>query len=211
MSGRRLRRLCLVLALALISASCGGGDGSDDTTAAPATTAATTTAAPSSGGEATTTAAPATTTTEALPEDPGGPDDPPPADANKATVVVGDKTYEFSVDAHLVGKCDPNFFGAFWVIAASADGSGGNLEMFIVPEGNTNHDESSRVVVDAKQADERDWHANADGGQGAQPGTSSVDSFTIDGNTVSGTASFIDIYIGDDATAQGTFTATCAE
>ena len=40
-------------------------------------------------------------------------------------------------------------------------------------------------------------------------GTSQVDSFTIDGTTATGTASFVDIYAGDDATAQGAFEVTC--
>lgn len=198
-----LRRLyAWMMAIALVLGACGGSESEPD----PTTPAETTTAAP--GGDATTTAAPATT--EAPGDTTTAPPAPPSDDVGEgiATVTVGDTTYEYEVAASIVGRCDPDFFGAFWVIASTADGSG-SLEMFIIPEGNTNHDETSKVKVNAKDSDERDWRADADGGEGTPEGESSVDSFEIDGNTVTGTASFVDIYLGDSATAEGTFTATC--
>jgi len=201
MFGTEARRLVgFTLSIALLIASCGGG-GTEDTTAAP--DAPTTTAAPGA-----TTAAPteSTTTTTAAPEDDGS---QPSGAANQATVTIDGQDYQFDVDMSVVGRCDPDFFGAFWVIASAADGSSASLEMFLVPEGNANHDETSRISVNLKEAEERDWNADADGGQGVTAGTSQVDSFSIDGNTVTGTASFVDIYTGDDATAQGTFTAIC--
>lgn len=192
-----------VLAFALVFASCGGGDdGSEPTTTAAGGSETTTTALD-------TTEAPAATTAPPETEPPSDDGETPSGDANKATVTVGDTTYEFDVEASIVGRCDPDFFGAFWVIAAATDGTNGSLEMFIIPEGNTNHDETSKIKVNAKDSDERDWRADADGGEGTPEGESSVDSFEIDGNTVTGTASFVDIYAGDGATAQGTFTATC--
>lgn len=199
------RSHALLVTFVLLVVACGGGSESDPdpttTTQPDATT--TTAAAPAGDDTTTTTTAPA----ETMPPDDGG--DPPSGDVNKATITVGDATYVFDVDASVVGRCDPDFFGAFWVIASTADGAG-NLEMFIVPEGNTNHEETSKIKVGVENIDERDWRADADGGEGTPEGVSSVDSFEIDGNTVTGTASFVDIYIGDDATAQGTFTATCA-
>ena len=191
-----------LMALALVASACGGSESEPDTTAA----AETTTAAP--GDDTTTTAAGATTeapaeTTTTAAEAPSG-----DIGDGVATVTVGDTTYEYEVAASIVGRCDPDFFGAFWVLAAAPDGSGG-LEMFIIPEGNTNHDETSKIKVNAKDSDERDWRADADGGEGTPEGLSSVDSFEIDGNTVTGTASFVDIYQPGDETAQGTFTATC--
>jgi hypothetical protein len=207
MMKKRSHQIPILLAVfALLAAACGGGDDdSADTTAATTSAPAATTAAP---GASATTSAPAQTTaapaaTTEAPSSGGGGLAP-----NMAIVTVGDKTYEFDAEAHLVGRCDPAFFGAFWVIAAEVDGPGG-LEMFFVPEGDTNHDETSRIVVNVKDTDGREWHADADGGQGAVEGTSSVDSVVWDGNTVTGTASFIDTEVGDDATATGTFEATC--
>lgn len=124
-------------------------------------------------------------------------------------MTIGDSRYDYDVEMSVVGRCEVDFFGAFWVIASPADGSNGGLEMFIVPNGNPNHDETSRVSVNLKDAESRDWHADEDGGQGAAAGESRVESFTIDGTSVSGTASFVDIYTGDGATAQGTFEASC--
>ncbi len=69
--------------------------------------------------------------------------------------------------------------------------------------------ETSRISVNLKDAEGRDWNADEVGGQGVTAGDSQVDLFTIDGNSVIGTASFVDIYAGDGATAQGTFAATC--
>jgi hypothetical protein len=124
-------------------------------------------------------------------------------------ITVGDSRYEFDVEiAGPIGRCEPDFFGAFWVITGSADGTSG-LEMFIVPDGNSNHDETSRVAVNLNDSEGRDWRADADGGAGTPEGESQVDSFAIDGTTLSGTASFIDVCAGDGATAQGTFEATC--
>lgn len=201
MALRKAYVLLIVVALAL--GACGGSESEPD----PEAPAETTTAAP--GGDTTTTAAAATTeapgeTTTVAPEAPSG-----DVGEGVATVTVGDTTYEYEVAASIVGRCDPDFFGAFWVLAGSTDGTNGSLEMFIIPEGNTNHDETSKVKVNAKDSDERDWRADADGGEGTPEGESSVNSFEIDGNTVTGTASFVDIYIGDGATAEGTFTATC--
>jgi hypothetical protein len=197
------RVLGAALGCLLLLAACGGGeddpgDGTPATTAAsqPSTTAAPTTAAAGTEAPAATTAAPA---------DPGGGG----GDANQVVVTIDGVPYEFDVEMSIVGRCDPDFFGAFWVIAGAADGSSSSLEMFLVPEGNSNHDETSRLSVNLKDAEGRDWNADEDGGQGVTAGTSQIDSFSIDGNSVTGTASFVDIYAGDDATAQGTFTATC--
>jgi hypothetical protein len=191
-----------LIAVALVASACGGSESEPGTTAP----AETTTAAP---GDDTTTTAPGATT-EAPDETTTTAAEAPSGDIGEgvATVTVGDTTYDFEVAASIVGRCDPDFFGAFWVIASMADGSGG-LEMFIIPEGNTNHDETSKIKVNAKDADERDWRADADGGEGTPEGESSVNDFEIDGNTVTGTASFVDIYQPGDEKAEGTFTATC--
>jgi len=191
----------------IVLAGCGGDGGDTGVDAEPGTTAIATTPAPATTSGPGTTAAPGTTQ---APDDTDPPDDMGSSgEANKAVVTIGGGTYEFDVEMSIVGRCEPDFFGAFWVIASAADGSSGSLEMFIVPEGNANHDETSKVKVNLKEAEERDWRADADGGEGTPEGESAVDSFSIDGNTVTGTASFVDIYTGDGATAEGTFEATC--
>lgn len=191
----------LVACFVLVAVAC-GDDGDTDAGSEPEGTPTAETPDDSEGEEE-------TDQPEDEQADPAEDADGASVDANTAVVTVGDETYEFDVEAHVAGRCDPDFFGAFWVLAVTADGSNGNLEMFIVPEGNTNHDETSKIKVGVEDIDGRDWRADEDGGEGTPEGQSRVDSFTIDGDTVSGSATFVDVYAGDGATAQGEFTATC--
>ncbi len=200
------RWIVLLLGSILLLASCGGDegdaggdDGSTTTSAQDPTT--------SVAEDTTDTTAPETSDDPAESSNEGGSVDG--MEANKAVVTVGDSSYEFDVEMSVVGRCEPDFFGAFWMIAGSSDGSNSGLEMFIVPDGNTNHDETSRVSVNLQEAEGRDWRADEDGGGGVEAGVSRVESFSIDGNAVSGTVSFIDTYGGDGATAEGTFQAAC--
>ena len=201
-----IRRVVIVaFAGALVFAACGGDDDAD-----PAPSATTTTAAPSGSGDTqpddapSGTAAAETTTTAATADAGSG---SAGGDVNIGVVVIDGTTYEFTADIGAIGRCDPDFFGAFWFLGRQVDGTGG-LEMLIVPDG-TEHGETSKVKVNLKDSEERDWRADADGGEGTPEGASQVDSFEVEGTTVSGAASFVDIYAGDDATATGTFEATC--
>lgn len=194
----RHRMLIGAVLFALFATACGGGDADESTTTAAGSPTT------SEAGDTTSPPAGETTTTEASTEAPSN-----PGAANKATVVIDGETYEFDVEMSVVGRCEADFFGAFWVIASAADGSNSSMEMFIVPEGDTTHNETPRLNVNLQDAEGRDWYADADGGNGVGEGLSQIDSFEIDGNTVSGTATFVDTYAGDGATAQGTFTATC--
>jgi len=209
----RLAVWSLLLSFVLAVAACGGDDDGGDAESVAATSAPTD--APSEPDAPATTLSTDGGPSEESTDDPSPeeePDDSGSAPAeNMATVTIGDKTYEFDAEAHLVGRCDPNFFGAFWVIAAPADGSTGNLEMLIVPEGDTSHDETSKIKVGVEDIDGRDWRADEDGGEGTPAGESGVVSATMEGNTVSGTASFVDVYAGDGATAEGTFQVTCPQ
>lgn len=206
MTGEMLRKRTLALACVLLLAACGGDGGGSDPDAVSDTTAE---------GETTIDAEVPATTQPAEDEPSEAPEDDGEAssstDVNKAIVTIGDQTYEFDAEMHVVGRCDPDFFGAFWVIAAMADGSGGNLEMLLIPEGNTLHDETSKIKVDVEESDERDWRADEDGGEGTPAGESRVESINFDGGTVSGTATFVDVYSGDGVSAEGTFEATCPE
>lgn len=209
MTGTGTRRLLgLMVSLALLCASCGDdGDGSNTPTTGAGTAPTATTATPATEASAGSTEAPAPT--EAEPQETEDRPSGTGPDANQAVVTINGTDYEYDVEMSIVGRCDADFFGAFWVIASAADGSSGSLEMFIVPDGNTNHDETSRINVNLKDAEGRDWNADEDGGGGVTAGDSRVDSFAIEGKTVTGTASFVDIYAGDGATASGTFAATC--
>jgi len=134
---------------------------------------------------------------------------PPSGDENRATVTIGDRTYEFDATANIVGRCNPDFFGAFWVAGAGVDDPSIVLNLLLIPEDAVNHEETSTITVNAQDAEQHKWRADEDGGEGAQPGESRVTSFEINGNSISGTASFVDTYSQDRPTAEGTFTATC--
>lgn len=183
------RNAVLVAALALLVAACGGsGLGADE----------------NNGGEVTTTEAPDATTVESDDTDTPATTMPPPDDdsggespgeANVAIVTIGNTTWEF--DANPEGPiidCNPDFFGAFWVVGETADGDSLNL---LPTEGDANFEDPPSVrVVD--RAIEADWTADetlidtANYSDVLAEGDSQVDSFTVDGNTASGTATFVD-------------------
>jgi hypothetical protein len=209
MTGRgRTRGLVALVGLALLGAACGGGDDGVDDGAEAVTDAG----AETSGADD--AADPGTDGAETDGDDDAASDAveeaaAEPAAAGRAVVTIDGQTYEFDPEASMVGRCDADFFGAFWVIAGLADGSSGGLEMLLVADGDPNHDETSRVTVDLEALTGRDWRADEDGGQGAAAGESRVESFTVDGTTATGTATFVDVYAGDGATTQGEFEVTC--
>jgi hypothetical protein len=185
------RPLGLVLVCTLVVAACGGDGGTPDDTATTTTAGSTSqTTQPTSG----------TPSTDA----PG-----PAGDVNTAAVTIDGQRYEFAAEG-VATRCNPDFFGTFWVIARTADGAG-TLEMLLVPEGNQTAGETSKVKVMIEELAGRDWRADEDGGEGTPEGVSRVESFSIDGGKATGTALFVDVEMGDGATAEGTFEATCPE
>lgn len=199
MTYRKRRVWILFFAFSLLIAACGGGGDEGAADQSPSTTQPPAGDAPDQ---------PESTAPSDEPADEPK-DEPGSFDENKAIVTVGDKTYEFDADVAIVGRCEPNFFGAFWVNGTGADDPGTGLNMLIIPEEAVNHEETSTITVNLTDSEGRKWRADEDGGEGANAGESRVTSFTIDGNKVSGTASFVDTYGTDGATAEGTFTATC--
>lgn len=194
----------ILLTLAVIAAACGGSDSAEDT---PATTAAkaTTTRAPADDSPATTTAAPATT------------QGPAPAAEGKATVTIGDLTWEFALTGDPREQCFPDLGGTF-LFAAFKEEAGNQLALWIeVPDsGPIEVQAGSPLIAEGM------WIADAtvyDRFPDLEPGVGG--SASKNGNTVSGTATFYEdrsltetLQTGEPyATGlrTGTFTATCPE
>lgn len=139
-----------------------------------------------------------------------------------ATVTIGDETWEFGLpEGHPIANCDADFFGGFVAILTngSADISiPADAFSVTLPGGDFTDPPSAAVnlVVDSEAewiADETIYEQDAD-----LPAGLGVTSFSIDGTTASGTATFFEqesFYqfnagTGDLVTADGTFTVTCA-
>jgi hypothetical protein len=197
----------LFVVLALVAAACGGGDeSSTDPTSAP-------TSAPSDSENNT----PTTGATTPPPEDGGS----EAQGDNTAVVTIGTNRYEFDMTPGNVQRCDPDFFGAFWGIGVSSDGGEASLNLLLPPEGDPNFEDPPSVTVN-DQANDLDWQADPEfvASYAQLEGIAiQVDSWTIDGNTASGAATFLDAnaayaFVGGTADApelvQGTFEISCA-
>ena len=215
-----MKRLASLLAAgALILTACGGsdpavseGDPGEDTT----TVAVDTTAQDDGGaGQSTVTTATSTTGSDSTGESTGG--------GNVATVTIGDQTFEFDANPEgPITDCNPDFFGAFWVVGGDPDGN--SLNLLLPAEGDANFDDPPSVrVVDRGTG--ADWTADVSLLETGNyedvldAGDSQVDSYTVEGNTASGTATFVDenqIFAVLGGTADsvepvtGAFEVTCA-
>jgi len=220
-------RLSMMLVLALVAVSCGGeGDeGAEPTSAAVTTTeteeSSTQPEEPAEGQEqepAGTTVAPAPSSADV-------------SGIGEASVTIGGETYLFGETGAPLFRCETNLFGIFWVILGMVDESGneipqgGNVGLVLLGEG-TDPDEVDQVPVASIRigATDEEWVADPTQMETLtelEPGMSQVDSYTIDGNSVSGTATFFEknnsywAFVGGSVDAievsEGTFEATCAE
>ena len=206
------RRLAPVgFALVLVGAACGGEDASTDSTSA--SSAGVTTAEDASPA---TTKAPETATTV------GSVGDHFDTAGGAATVTIGDDTWEFElVEGIVIANCDADFFGGFVSILTNPGADMANpVDLFSVtlPGGDFKDPPTAAVNLGASGgaewiADETIYEQNAD-----LPAGLGVTSFSIDGNTASGAATFFEqesFYQfnagnGDLVVADGTFTVTCA-
>lgn len=150
--------------------------------------------------------------------------DAPPADGgtNLAVVEIGDHRYEVNVTPDAIQRCSPDFFGAFWVIGFTAEDMSSTLEMMLTPE-NRNElgmDEPYIRVDDPETG--IDWRADPNyfADTDLPEGMSQVDSFTVDGNRATGTATFIDADAANNALfgngempepVTGTFEVVCSD
>jgi hypothetical protein len=174
----------LFAAAAVLIAACGGDDRSDSDD--PATTPA-----PASATETTQAAAPGITVADDIATEEGS---SVSSGTNVAVVTIGEHRYEFDVTPGAIQRCDPDFFAAFWAIGAAPDGSG--LWLLLPPPGDPNHEDPPTVEV-SDETNDLDWVANPENSAlgllpDAEPGQSQVDSWDVDGNTVTGTATFIE-------------------
>ena len=209
-----MRRTTISLAVVtLVMAACGGGD-DDASPAGEDQPAAAEPAAEPAADE------PATEPADDEPADePDTATDESPSsglDENTAIVTIGDKTYEIDVTPSAIQRCDPNFFGAFWALG----GMGGNgVEMLLPPPGDPNFEDAPYIKVSDEDLD-IEWIANPDQEMaGVEAGESQVDTFTVDGLRVTGTATFVDLNasfafqggVGDEPQpVTGTFEVLCA-
>lgn len=203
----------MLLALSLVIGACGGDDGTADTEASSTNN--------TNQSELGDDAAADTTAPVEEPADDDGDEPVNAGPVNVATVTVGDKTYEADVTPGNLQRCDSDFFNAFWAL-------GGGMELFLPPPDDPNHSDAPRVVV-KDDASGLEWIADPSASSLGSlsgddydfkipEGDSQVDSFSVDGNTATGSATFIEQeeYFqwtggGDQPEpVQGTFTVTCA-
>lgn len=213
-SWRHPRLAVVVIAIVLVGAACSGDD---DGSAAEAE--------------------------EVLTADTAGSDDSPTdnsADNTDSTpqaeVTIGDETYRFSQQGFAASSnCTPNRNGAFRALLVIVDQDGelnvrSDLDLVLVHDASsTDRPENDSIYLRLGHLEDTldvdftpGWSADAEYAEGTldlEPGTSQVDSYVIDGNTVSGTATFVDAEsstailrgeIDSVESVEGTFTVTCA-
>ena len=204
----------LVLAVgtaALVATGCGADDdGADDTV---------TTEGPAEGPDAEDEGQQPAATGE-LADEAQGPVEAPADDEsegavssggpNEAIITVGDQTFEFEWETSSIQLCDPDFFGGFVAIAATT-AEADSFDAEFAEEGTPGfEDRSPRIEVSGA---EMHWTADPDETSGTMHETwpAKVDSFEIDGNRVSGTATFVgNTEIGEEPVGiPGTFDITC--
>ena len=205
-------RLALLgLVVILVGAACGGDDASTGSTSTSAA-GVTTTAADASTS---TTKAPETETTV------GAIGDHFDTAGGTATVTIGDETWEFTLpEGHPIATCDADFFGGFvaWLTTGGADIAEPTDWMSTTLPGGDFTDPPTFTVKLAVSGD-AEWIADETIYEqyAGLPDGLGVTSFSIDGTTASGAATFLEqesVYQfnagnGDLIVADGTFTVTC--
>lgn len=203
--------------LALMLAACGGGSDSPVVTDRPTQT--------STGGaqeESTEPPAAGATTTIGTSDDSSQDAGPPDvAGIGAGSVTLEGETYLFA-DAGQPGlQCRANYLGIYFVVLRQVDEAGNEVPQGAVFDLTLLHEGTDPAVVDqlptaglSIQAKDESWIADEafdDDLPEVESGSSQVDDYTIDGNTASGTATFIERYSYATAprVAQGTFEVTC--
>lgn len=124
-----------------------------------------------------------------------------------ATVTVGDLTYTFDLENGLAASCSVFAGETFFGTGSDADGATVGFEFPI--EGSDRASEATPFIIVNDPATGSEWAAGTDDLRSFEPGTSQIDSVTVDGRTASGTATFIDASLDERVPTPGTFEATC--
>lgn len=141
---------------------------------------------------------------------------------NLAVVEIGDNRYEVDVTPGSIQRCSPDFFGAFWAIGFTSEDMSSTFEMLLSPENREELGMEPPYIRLTDPETDIDWRADPEHFTTTElpEGMSQVDSFTVDGNRVTGTATFIDVDAAFAALngngempepVQGTFEVVCAE
>jgi len=211
------RSLILLLAAALVFAACGGSDGTGDAqaTTSPASDDNETEATTASASDETdpTTATPTT-------GDAGGETDAPAPDASVGTLTVAGETYLFADTGFPGLQCMPSAFGVAFLsglqfVDENGEGLDGSLAVNIPFKG----EEETAGILPAVTGNVGDleWIADPEHADlnSIPQGSSQVDSYEINGNTITGAATFYEensSFGGSDLIVeQGTFEVTCAD
>lgn len=181
-----MRRMALLVAIGVVVAACGG-----DASAEPGGSSSTSVPATEQPNDADSTA----DQTNAPTTEPGNDDAKQPALASTATITMEGSTYYFVADEG--GECDPDSFGNFRAFMAQVDSEG-------VPR-------IGQMSFSANAAGEGLFGGELDGvlwTAGKQDDGGTIDSVDVDGNRMSGTATFVRPDTGESHSA--TFEVTCA-
>lgn len=214
---QRPQILVIVGLMVLVLAACGG---SSDETASDSTASPSTSASSEQGADPTDAPdAPADDQTDSTVGDIGDHFD---TAGGTATATIGDETWEFALpEGHPIANCDADFFGGFVAIltTGTADLSvPADAFSVLLPGGDLT--ESPNVAVNLAVDSDAEWIADETIYEQYPdlPAGLGVTSFSIDGTTASGTATFFEqesLYQftagnGDLVVEDGTFTVTCA-
>lgn len=199
----------LIVAFALLALGCGGGD---DTAETPLAAESDADESPDDSGEP--AAEPPADESDGGDTDSGDADaaDAGAGGSNVARFTVAGETFDFEWEAGALTRCDTDFFGGFWALASDSDGAGFEAEIW--PDDAADPTQVSRIEVKAGP-DGPDWTADPDKtiGQTIADWPAQVDSFEINGNTATGTATFVGPFAFDEEPegVPGTFEITCNE
>ena len=210
----------VLAAMALVVASCGSSGAEPDAVAATAVEAE----APE--GAVATTTTPGAPDTQA-PDSSDG-DQTPVSGLGVASVTIEGETYHFG-DTGIAIQCTPDFFGVMMVALQMVDENGDQIPQGGGFGGALLHEGTDPAVVGqlnsigfSLKALDKEWIADEEDIEalGLDPGSSQVDSVTVDGNTASGIATVYELNSyyavqGGNAdsvdVAKATFEITCAD